>query len=124
MKENDRLALQLAAERYAARYGAEHFRGRVKQSGWLEAAKSAAYVLQFANLGLEPWQIPPAKIINPDRPDEGLLEDQPGLASDGRKQAASLLRRMLTAGVSKFNPDPLRACEEAERAKPSITSAG
>jgi hypothetical protein len=115
MKETDRLALQLAAEQHAARYGAEHFKDRVKRDGWLETATHAARVLQFARLDLQPWQIPPCAIL--DNIGEGLPPDQPGNASDGRKQAAALLKRMLSAGVSRWHPDPETAIAEAERSR-------
>jgi hypothetical protein len=33
----------------------------------------------------------------------------------GARESAELLRRLLDAGLSRFEPDPLRAIAEAER---------
>jgi hypothetical protein len=114
MKNHDHAALKLAVERYNRDGDYDQFNHIVKQHGWEGAAKFCARCMQGSALKLQPWEIPPAKINSPDNPDEGLRPDQPGPASDGRQQAAHLLKRMLAAGVSKWHPDPLRAIERAE----------
>lgn len=55
---------------------------------WFECAHFAAYHAQVNALGLKPWQSPPMFAR-----DEGLV----------------LLKRMLAAGLSKFEPDPVAA---------------
>ena len=63
---------------------------------WTQVAEFAAYSCQIAALKLEPWQEPPC---HGDR-----KGDAPG---------DKLLRRMLAAGVSQFDPDPLAALAKA-----------
>jgi hypothetical protein len=60
-----------------------------------------AYGAQIDALHLEPWQDPPC-VIDLDDVDEN------------NEQGAALLRRMLAAGVSRYDPDPMRALERAE----------
>ena len=62
----------------------------------------AAYRAQRKNLGLKPWQEPPC-VADPDDPDER------------DKAAQALLRRMLAAGISRWEHDPLRALRERGR---------
>jgi hypothetical protein len=52
-------------------------------------------------LNLLPWQSPPmfSHITRPAR----------------EEHAIELLRRLLDAGLSKYEPDPVAACEAAER---------
>jgi len=114
MTPNDRAALKLAMAVCRQRWDGDV---PTDWGSWEENAKRAAQYMQASNLHLPPWQIPPAKINNPNDPDEGLREDQPGNATDGRREAAALLKRMLALGVSKWHPDPLAAIEEAERSK-------
>jgi hypothetical protein len=112
MTANDRAALEMAVEMCRQRWKGGPATG---WGSWEENAKVTAGYMQGSNLHLMPWQIPPAKINNPDSPDEGLREDQPGPASDGRKEAAALLKRMLSLGVSRWHPDPEAAIAAAER---------
>lgn len=114
---DDRAALKLAIETYSAwDIGcAEQIKALMRRDGWPRAAVFAASCCQSDVLDLKPWQIPPCHILNADNPDDGLGPDQPGPASDGRHQAAQLLRRMLALGVSKYHPDPLAAIEAAEK---------
>jgi hypothetical protein len=114
MTPNDRAALKLAMDVCRQRWQGDSPTG---WGSWEDNAKVAASCMQASNLHLPPWQISPAKIINPDDPDEGLREDQPGNATDGRHEAAVLLKRMLALGVSRWHPDPMRAIEEAEKQK-------
>jgi hypothetical protein len=78
----------------------------LKDRPWLEVAKFAAYCQQFDNLRLRPWQLPPCCV-----------------ASDGGEEPAAelLLRRLLDANLSPWEPDPMRALEQAQarRAKPT-----
>jgi hypothetical protein len=64
--------------------------------GWRSAAEFASSCAQAANLRLNPWEVPPAQ-LPPDGPGRRLVE------------------RMLAAGVSQFEPDPLAALAQAER---------
>jgi hypothetical protein len=60
---------------------------------WHEVAEFAAYCLQCENLKLLPHQTPPCAVIGDSR----------------ARDAADLLRRMIAAGLSEFEPDPLAA---------------
>ena len=65
-----------------------------------DIAMSAALHCQMTSLGLKPWMSPPmwAHIERPTVDEEG----------------AALLKRLLDAGLSPFEPDPVAACEAAE----------
>ena len=58
--------------------------------------------LPIKSLSLKPWQSPPVHVDQND-PDE---QD---------KNAQRLLRRMLTVGISRFDPDPLAALQRANK---------
>ena len=68
----------------------------------VEMGKSAAYHCQIASLGLLPWEIPPCYAMA--RP----------AVYDHQRASRRLLGRMLDAGVSKWHPNPVAACEAAE----------
>jgi hypothetical protein len=63
---------------------------------WVEVAEYAAYGAQMRSLQLKPWQNPPA---------HGGVDPE----------SNALLDRMLKAGISQFEPDPLAALAEAEQ---------
>jgi hypothetical protein len=74
---------------------------QVERQRWDDAASAAAYHLQLKNLRLKPWQDPPMY---------GDIERaQPG--------AAELLARLLAAGLSRYEPDPIAALARVEAAK-------
>jgi hypothetical protein len=59
-----------------------------------------------ARLNLLPWEVAPCDLTDDD------------LARDHRRGghfALALLERMKRCGVSRWHPDPVAACEEAER---------
>ncbi len=68
---------------------------------WEEIAESAAYHCQRRSLKLSPFQEPPC-VVDEDDPKER------------DKAAQRLLRKMLDAGVSRYEPDPLSALAEKE----------
>jgi hypothetical protein len=67
---------------------------RINGRPWLEAAEAACYSLQYDNLKLLPHQSPPSSVA---------LDD------DRDRDATELLRRLLAAGLSRYEPDPLKA---------------
>jgi hypothetical protein len=83
---------------------------------WYEAAHSAAYACQCAVLRPKPWQPVPASGYVSVTDDDG--EYGPVM---GRAAAAELLRRLLTAGLSRFEPDPLGALARVEAERASVT---
>ncbi len=106
MKRVDREALEraikLAREQDAGRR--QQIDGKLKSESWEAVGRFASYFCQSRSLKLRPWQWPPCWVTIDDQ-DDGL---------GGRKAAAMLLRRLLDAGLSKFEPDPLNAISEAE----------
>jgi|SRR6516162_3305864 hypothetical protein len=104
MNKKDREALQLAMVQ--VRQGKDA-RGdqldRMLKGGRSpqRVAEFAALHCQVVNLNLKPWQIPPGwGNYCRGRDDEGW----------------ALFKRMRACGVSKWHPDPIVACEAAEKA--------
>jgi hypothetical protein len=71
----------------------------LKDRSWFDVASFASSCCQSRFLNLKPWESAPA---DTDNADSG--------------PAAELLRRMLAAGLSKFEPDPASAILAAARA--------
>src|SRR5215472_11309874 len=71
---------------------------------WQRVAEFAAYCCQCDNLHLKPWQPPPCwvndLVADIQRGDDGI---------HGHYAAARLLQRMLDHGISRYEPDPLKA---------------
>jgi hypothetical protein len=67
---------------------------------WHVVAKSCAFYCQFTALHLAPWQAPPCSADS----------YPPPMHEDGKH----LLRRLLTAGLSRYEPSPATALERAE----------
>ena len=72
---------------------------------WWWEATSAAYGCQMDSLHLRPWQEPPCW-ADDDKP-----VDHDG--THGRAAAWALRRRLIKAGLSMYEPDPVRALEAA-----------
>lgn len=89
-KEALERAMRICAEESPGR--AEQLRAKLQDETWLEVAQFASYCVQRRSLGLRPWEFAPCSA------DEG----EAGPAGD-------LLRQMLAAGLSRYEPDPLRA---------------
>lgn len=101
MTKIDKAALELALEMVLTGKDlnrAEQVRLILEEDGWRQAAKFCSYYLQMRRLRLKPWERPPCRL---DRPDDS--------------EAGRLLGRMLAAGMSKYDPDPLAAMEDAAR---------
>jgi hypothetical protein len=87
---------------------------RLDPERWYEAATSAAYGCQCDALNPEPWQPVPANEYVSVTDDDS--EFGPVM---GRAAAAELLLRLLAAGLSRYEPDPLGALERVEAAASS-----
>ena len=70
--------------------------------GWLRTARFCSYSLQRRNLRLKPWQAAPCLVREHDPRD-----------ADGR----ALAERLIAAGRSIFEPDPVGALAELEKPK-------
>jgi hypothetical protein len=112
MTDLDRDAFERAIAQMQAEDAGSHGRQLIdallaKQQSFEETGETAAYYCQCKALRLKPWQSPPMYAQpRADGPDDG---------SAGWKRAELLAYRLLTAGLSKFEPDPLDALERAER---------
>src|SRR3954454_2468322 len=84
---------------------AEQVRDKLKTDGWLEAAEFCAYVRQCEHLSLSPWEDPPC-FIDEDKID-AILERGSG--------GARLLKKMLAAGLSQFDPTPIDSLAAAKQ---------
>jgi hypothetical protein len=89
---------------------AEQIDEKLKEDPWLEVAEFAAYVAQNNTLHLKSQQIPPCWIDDPYG-DDDLARDLFGLG--GTVEARALCRRLLEAGLSRYEPDPIAALEKA-----------
>src|SRR5262249_2724786 len=88
---------------------AEQIDWKVKEGGgsWYDTAKFCAYLCQSKNLHLEIQEFPPCWLLDAD--------DVEGPAFKRKPEAARLLRRLLAAGLSRYEPDPIRALAAAEK---------
>jgi hypothetical protein len=74
---------------------------------YAEIGRAAAYHCQIESLGLMPWMSPPCY------PTMSALGAPYGDAG-AKRELAELALRMQRCGVSRWHPDPVRACEAAE----------
>jgi hypothetical protein len=96
------LKLARAEPEYAAQIAA-----KVAAEGWEAAAELAAYNLQIDNLGLRPWMNPPC--FAEVRPDP---------------KALAILVKLVAAGLSRFEPDPVAALAAARSCSPVVRRVG
>src|SRR5262249_55955999 len=99
MPDKDTIALRECME-IACRDPAtkQQLTSMLENQSWHEVARFACSCVQSASLNLFPWQGPPCA-LSEDPEDENAV-NQAGV---------KLLQRMLAAGVSRFDPDPLAA---------------
>jgi hypothetical protein len=82
---------------------AEQLTSMLHDRPWGEVAEFAAYCVQGHSLNLKLWQDPPCCVAA-----EGVERD---------RAAQTLLRRMLRAGLSLYEPDPFAALGQAKAQK-------
>jgi hypothetical protein len=81
----------------------------------------AAYSCQDDHLQLEPWQVPPCWLRD-DRAVQAALSMPHDLS--GRREAGELVQRLLAAGLSRYEPNPLEALARVEAAASSSLEEG
>jgi len=110
LSDLDRDALERAIATDRARNAAcrQQIDDKLRREPWLEVARLAADRCQEIAVCLPPWQCWPPCRVQPDD------MDRAGYQHRGISQSAALLRRMLAAGLSRYEPDPVRALEAAE----------
>lgn len=92
---------------------AEQVRTMLRQDTWYEVAQFCASIRQEAALQLRLWETPPCD-IDPEMVDAIIAKgplDNPAFGG------AKLLKRLLSAGCSAFEPDPLNAIEASRKTK-------
>jgi hypothetical protein len=70
---------------------------------WIELATRLASIAQCATLGLRPWEVEPCH-----------ASDVVHSGWGGKPQEVALRRKLIGLGLSRFEPDPLRAIAMAE----------
>ncbi len=106
MTPTDKAALKLSIEVAKDPGRAEQIDHFLASRPWQQVAEFCASLCQGRSLDLKPWQIPPCDVMTDD-----LTRDH----RCGAQSAFALLEKMELLGVSKFHPDPVAACEAAER---------
>src|SRR5262245_6861821 len=107
--DREALTRALKMARAESRQEREHIDRVLAEQGWQWAAQTAAYHCQDSRLHLQPWQPTPCWIRD--------LEGDLAAGNDGiggRYAAALLTQRLLRAGLSRFEPDPVAALAQAE----------
>ena len=99
-----RVIAQMRGESPASR---EHVDRVLREEGFESAAQTAAYHCQRRVLTLRPWQCPPCWANDEIDPTQ---HDRVGNKAD----EVGLRQRLQRAGVSAFEPDPMRALAEVE----------
>jgi hypothetical protein len=111
----DKDALERAmaiAQREPGRRG--QLESMLEDQPWHEVAEFAAHCVQGDALDLYPWETPPCDVSDEPSPDEG----QTGRVADETLPAArKLLHRLLAAGLSRYEPNPLAALARVEKAR-------
>jgi hypothetical protein len=79
-----------------------------RQEPWADIGRHAASAVQSESLGLKPWQVAPCVA-------ELNTADAPGFEHRCMRNASLILERLLNAGLSRFEPDPIKAIERVER---------
>src|SRR5262245_26741294 len=113
LSDLDRQALDLAItiDRERNKACREQIDDKLRTESWLGVAKFAAQRCQEIALHLQPWECWPPCAVSVEE------VDAPGYEHRGISQSAALLRRMLAAGLSKYEPDPIKALARVKAAR-------
>jgi hypothetical protein len=112
LTDADRDAMTRPIEMWRAEKGRrQQVDAMLTERPWARVGRFAAYCSQTTTLRLEPWEWPPLWI----REIDAALH----APDDARRigDAARLLQRMLALNISRYEPSPRKAIEQAE-AKP------
>jgi hypothetical protein len=115
MRRIDKAAMQRAIEMLRGRGGEDRrqIEEMLSERGFAEAGPFAAYSLQCSRLALKPWMAPPCHAH-----EEVELTDCDD-SYGNRRAEVELLRRLLAAGLSRWEPDPVAALKKAGAKAPS-----
>jgi hypothetical protein len=78
----------------------------LRTRSWEEVGLFAAGLCQARSLKLKPWECPPCDTTN---------VTEPSNCYGCRANEVTLLRKMLSLGLSRYDPSPLSSMERAER---------
>jgi len=108
--DRDALARAIEMARLESPARSQQLDIKLKDEPWREVGEFAAYSCQCDALHLQPWQSPPCWV-------DDLVSDIQGGPDGvgGDYEAAKLLRRLLDAGLSRYEPDPIAALKQAKR---------
>ena len=111
----DKAALEHAIEQYRAsgRWQRQTIDDLfARGDDWADVGRYAAFHCQCERLHLPPWLVAPCDVNNIER---DLVRTDDRAERTGLRAAAQLLKRMLDAGLSRFEPDPLGALARVEQ---------
>jgi hypothetical protein len=114
--EVDRLALDRAIQLTLAEDDqgrVEQVQSMLKERSWGEVAEFCAYHQQSRSLNINPWESTPSS-IDPNQIDEIIAR---GPEMNRKFGAARLLKKMLAAGVSSYDPTPLESIGRAKQSR-------
>jgi hypothetical protein len=86
------------------RHHREQIDGMLTSEPWEDVGRFAAYAAQDRSLRLKPWEVCPCNVHDLEAALAAPPEDHRGF-----RRAAELLQRLLAAGLSRFEPNPLAA---------------
>ena len=112
--DRDALKRALVACRAESPARAKQLDSMLADEPWQQVAVFAATCVQMDSLDLMPWQSPPFRASLRDL-------DKPYGDPSGKRESAELLKRLLDANLSPFEPDPLAAIAEAEEKRQPAT---
>ena len=111
--DRDALERALALARAVSEAECARFDAIETRDGWQEAAERAAYSRQVRHLRLKPWQCPPCDCRS----------DEIGPGYGNSRGEVLLRRRMLKAGISLYEPDPIGALKRGKAASSRAPTA-
>jgi hypothetical protein len=111
--DRDALERAIAMARAKGPVDREQIDDKLKTEPWLDVGEFAAYSCQMDCLHLKPWQ-PTPSWVGDIKADLAAGDDGVG----GQYAAALLLKKMLAAGLSRYEPDPVAALERVQDPAP------
>jgi hypothetical protein len=104
--EQDALERAIEMERAKGGIAQQRIEAMLATQPWAEAAEFASFSCQVDALAVQPWQPVPSQIGDADAV---IAAGNDGTM--GHYAAAKLLQRLLRAGLSEYEPDPIAALE-------------
>jgi hypothetical protein len=123
MKRVDRDAMRRAIEEVRSWGGvdAEQIEQKLRDEPWADVGRYACYACQDKHLQLKLWEVAPCWLR-----DDCDVEDALSQPHDysGRREAGEIVKRLLAAGLSRYEPDSLGALARVEATASSSEKEG